>query len=101
VVSANNVAARRRRVIKASIGLLIVAGICWLLAYFISCIPASWSPICYTTKNNDPIVCPNMSLPSVPFVEPQMDVVSMWTMSQRLVTPSIGLAVSSHFRIGE
>ncbi len=101
VVSANNVISQRRRVIKASIGLLIVAGVSWLLGYFISSIPASWSPICYTTKNDDPIVCPNMSLPSVPFVAPQIDVVSMWTMSHRLATLSIRLVVSSLFRIGE
>jgi hypothetical protein len=57
--------------------------------------------MCYTTKSSDPIVCPNMSLPSIPFVAPEIDAVSMWTMSHRLATLSVRLAVSSLFTIGE
>lgn len=85
--------------IKASIGLLLVAGISWTLAYFISCIPASWSPVCYSVKTGQSIACPNISLPSIPFVTPETDVVSMWTMSHRLATLSIHLAVSIQFII--
>jgi hypothetical protein len=45
------------------------------------------------------IVCPNMSLPSIPFVESQIDVISMWTMSGWLATLSIHLAVSDIFEV--
>ncbi len=70
-----------------------------LLGYLISSIPASWSPMCFATKTDAVIVCPNMSLPSIPFVEPKLDVISMWTMSQSLATLSIHLAVSNLFDV--
>ncbi len=44
------------------------------------------------------IHCPNMSHPSIPFVLPKDDVVSIWTMSHRLASLSIQLVVSSFFR---
>ncbi len=96
-VPASNFLARRRRVIKACIGLLVAAGTCWLLGYLVSCIPASWSPICYKL-DDEVIACPNMSLPSIPFVPPKVDVISMWTMSHRLSSFSIRLAVRIFFR---
>jgi hypothetical protein len=76
-----------------------MAGICLLLGYLVSCIPASWSPVCFATKTDAVIVCPNMSLPSIPFVESQIDVISMWTMSGWLATLSIHLAVSDLFEV--
>ncbi len=97
MVPANNIVARRRRVIKASVGLLLVAGASWLLGYLISSIPASWSPSCYT-KVGQMVACPNMSLPSIPFVAPKIDVISIWTMSQWFASLTIHLAVSSLFR---
>ncbi len=94
---ANNTIVRRRRIIIACVGLVVVAGVSWLLGYLVSSIPASWSPICFSI-NGTVIVCPNTSLPSIPFVPPQVDVISMWTMSQRTASLSIQLTVSSSFR---
>jgi hypothetical protein len=74
-----------------------VAGVSWVLGYLVSSIPASWSPTCFSI-NGTVIVCPDRSLPSIPFVPPQVDVISMWTMSQRMASLSIQFTVSSHFQ---
>jgi hypothetical protein len=97
MVPASNVIARRRRVIKGIVGLLIVAAAGWLLGYLISSIPASWSPSCYT-RAGQLVVCPNMSLPSIPFVPPRVDVMSIWTMSQWFPSLTNHLTVSRLFR---
>lgn len=92
-IPTNNNVARKHRIIKGIVILVVVSVFCLLLGYFISAIPANWSPNCYNRTGTE-IVCPNMSLPSIPFVQPKTDIVTIWTMAQWFPSLTIHLAVS-------
>ena len=56
----------------------------------VSALPENWSPVCFDHTNGQVIIpCRNESVVSIPFVVPDPDVLSIFTMSQKSASFSI------------
>lgn len=88
---------RRLRALALRFGaLLAYAGGLMAAGYLLTLPPQSSSPVCFATSSRLPVPCVDASVPSVPFVQPSPDVISMWTMSHRSASISIQLFASGY-----
>ena len=83
-------ATERRRRLRTYASLFVVGVGLMGLGMGMSALPENWSPVCFDHANSQVVIaCRNASVVGIPFVVPDPDYMSIFTMSQRSASFSI------------